>query len=288
VFALSTFYGNIVAGGRFGNSAGGFNNVAIWVGYWTKVGGGGAVNIPASPPNSGDGVHAIASYKNLLIVAGQFPSAVSTTVPNGNKTQHIAQWNGAYWTTLGIGPNPPGSSVNNGNGIYALKVINNELYVGGQFTMVNNQNINLLAKWDGTTWFDLAHPATGIVRSIALFSPNADSLCNLYTGGEVLFNQWKCTGVSAADQNKNLSVTIYPNPATNRVNIQFNDLIRDEVRIDMYSLLGNQVRHLVLPKSTVEGTIRLETGDLAAGTYFVKVATARGSVAKKIIVKGGW
>ncbi|MBK6480982.1 MAG: hypothetical protein IPF93_22695 [Saprospiraceae bacterium] len=127
VYSLTHFNGNITAGGRFGNSPGGLNNLTIWVGYWTKVGGAGAVNL-STPLNTSEGIYAIAQYKTELIVGGQFPSAVSTTVPNGIKTQHLAQWNGAYWTTIGIGPNPPGSSINTGNGVFALKVINNELF----------------------------------------------------------------------------------------------------------------------------------------------------------------
>ncbi len=284
VFALSIFYGNIVAGGRFGNTAGGFNNLAIWVGYWTKVGVGGAVNLTVNPPNSSEGIYAIASYKGQLIAAGQFPSAVSTMVQNGNKTQHIAMWNGAYWTTLGIGPNPPGSGVTAGNGIYALKVINNELFVGGQFTQVNNQNINLLAKWDGSTWTNLNHPSTGIVRSIALYNPNKDSICNLYTGGEVLFNQWKCSGVSTKNQDPTLSVTIYPNPTADKIYIQFNEIIHEEVNISMYSLWGQRIWNEVIPYYLSRETRAIETNNFSSGTYLIKVSTKKGLVVKKITV----
>lgn len=284
VFALSTFYGNIVAGGRFDNSPGGLNNVAVWLGYWGKIGTGGGVNLNAVPPNSGDGIHALVQYKNELIVAGQFPNAVSTTVQNGNKTQHLAQWNGAYWTTLGTGPNPPGSTVNTGNGVYALKVINNELYVGGHFSQINNQNINLLAKWNGTTWSALNHPSTGIVRAIALYSPNKDSLCNLYTGGEVLFNQLKCSGVGTRDQSPSLNVTIYPNPTTGQLNIQFNENIREEIEIGIYSLLGQRIWHQVIPKiNSAHPTRTIQINELSMGTYIIKVATVKGSVVRKII-----
>ena len=276
VFTLAMHNNNIVAGGRFGNSPGGLNNVGVWNGsFWDKLGLFGAVNITIAPPNSGDGVHALASFGNELIVAGQFLNA-NPSIPN---TQHIAKWNGASWSSLGTG-------VNTGNGIYDLFVANNELLAGGQFTVIGSQASNLLAKWNGNNWSGFGHPSIGIVRSIIVYSPNKDSLCNLYTGGEVLFNQWKCSGVSIPDPPKSLSVTIYPNPAMDRVYVQFNEVIRDDVQIGIYSLLGNQILHQVISKSKAAGTKMILTGELATGTYLIKVATAEGSVVKKIIVNG--
>ncbi|MEP7268996.1 MAG: T9SS type A sorting domain-containing protein [Saprospiraceae bacterium] len=283
VFALSHFNGNVIAGGNFDNSPGGFNNLAIWVGYWTKVGGGGAVNVNSTLPTSGDGIHAIATYNGTLIVGGQFPNAVSTTVQNGNNTHHLAQWNGAYWTTLGIGPNPPGSSVNTGNGIYALKVINNELYVGGQFTQMNNQSINLLAKWNGTTWSGIGHPGTGIVRAIELYSPNKNSACNLYVGGEVLFNQWNCSGVSTVNENKKFDISVYPNPAQNNIFIGLKEITAKEIYIEVFDLLGHKVQRI---KSNFPSnkTLAISTDDWAAGTYFIKLYSMDNFVVKKIIL----
>ena len=280
VYALTHFNGNVTAGGRFGNSPGGLNNLAIWVGFWTKVGGAGAVNL-STPLNTSEGIYAIAQYKTELIVGGQFPSAVSTTVQNGIKTRHLAQWNGAYWTTIGIGPNPTGSSVNAGNGVYALKVINNELLVGGQFSQINGQNISNLAKWNGNIWTGFGHPGNGIVEAIAVYDSGGINRCNLYTGGEVLFNQWKCTGVAAEDKSVSLSVSIFPNPVSDKIHIQFKEESSDKVFISMYSLLGAQVKN----QSFVHmgRTWEMDISDLPTGTYLIKVYTKRGMVVKKLV-----
>jgi hypothetical protein len=283
VFALSHFNGNIVAGGHFGNSPGGLNNLAIWVGYWTKVGGGGAVTLSTPPIISTEGIYAITQYKNDLIVGGQFPSAVSTTVLNGTKTQHLAQWNGAYWTTIGIGPNPPGSSINTGNGVFALKVINNELLVGGQFSQINGQNIAQLAKWNGTSWSGFGHPANGIVKAIAVSDSGVQKInCNLYTGGEVLFNQWKCSSVSAADKSQPYSISIYPNPSKGKIYIQFNEALPGRVQISLYSLIGQQVADESFENNHFTKSIDIHS--LPAATYLVKISTAKGHIVKKIIV----
>lgn len=280
VYALTHFNGNVTAGGRFGNSPGGLNNLAIWVGFWTKVGGAGAVNL-STPLNTNEGIYAIAQYKTELIVGGQFPSAVSTTVPNGTKTRHLAQWNGAYWTTIGIGPNPAGSSINTGNGVFALKVINNELLVGGQFSQINGQSISNLAKWNGNSWTGFGHPANGIVEAIAVYDSGGINRCNLYTGGEVLFDQWKCSGVAAEDKSVALSVNIYPNPAYDMIHIQMNEESSEKVYVSMFSLLGAQVKKqsFIFVHQTAEMDIR----ELPAGTYLMKIYTKKGSIVKKLV-----
>ena len=281
VYSLTHFNGNITAGGRFGNSPGGLNNLAIWVGFWTKVGGAGAVNL-STPLNNSEGIYAIAQYKTELIVGGQFPSAVSTTVPNGTKTQHLAQWNGAYWTTIGIGPNPPGSSINTGNGVFTLKVINNELLVGGQFSQINGQNINNLAKWNGNTWSGFGHPGNGIVEAIAVYDSGAINRCNLYTGGEVLFNQWKCSSVATSDKSSVLNITVYPNPTQDKLYIQFNEVMHEKVQVTIYTLIGSRVAYQSFDGSGTTKVMNTET--LLPASYLLKVSSARGSVVKKIIV----
>jgi len=85
VFALTLFQGKIVAGGRFGNIPGGFNNIATWNGEWTKLGEQGAVNIKSATPHPDDGVHALAVYKDQLIAGGQFFNAMTDSKP---KLQH--------------------------------------------------------------------------------------------------------------------------------------------------------------------------------------------------------
>ncbi len=285
VFTLAEYNNRLVAGGRFGNTPGGWNNLASWNGslqVWEKLGQWGAVGITAAPPNSGDGIHALAILPNGdLVAGGQFLHAKDNggnPVPN---TKHLAKWNGSIWSSLGSG-------VNTGNGIYDLLIVNNDLFAGGQFTQIGNQAINLLAKWNGSTWSGFGHPSIGIIRSIALYQANQDAPCSLYTGGEVLFNQWKCSGVSTAHERRPISITIYPNPATDKIYIQFNEVVNHDVQLDIYTILGSRIMHRVIPKSNTVGTKMLITEELGTGTYLIKVATAEGSIVKKIIVKRGW
>ncbi len=264
----------VVAGGRFG--IGTFNHVAIWNGsFWSKLGTGGAVQVTSTPPNSGDGVHDMISLGNDLIIGGQFLNAINNSGNPISNTRHIAKWNGASWGAMSTG-------VGTGFGIYDLHLANNELLAGGQINVIGNQSINLLAKWNGTTWSSLNHPAIGIVRSIALYSPNNNSLCNLYTGGEVLFNQLVCTSVATVDRPKTLDITVYPNPAHDRLFIQFNDVLQDEVSVKIYSLLGESIANYSFADRDQTKTIALK--NLPNAGYVLKVSSRKGSIIKKILV----
>jgi len=70
-------------------------------------------------------------------------------------------------------------------------------------------------------------------------------------------------------------LAVYPNPARGSVNISFTATY-GEVRLTMTNAAGVEVRSGSV--ATVDGanTVRLETGDLGSGLYFVRIAGARG------------
>lgn len=79
-----------------------------------------------------------------LYAAGEF------TLAGGVIAHHVARWNGARWSPLGIGLDRDAS---------ALAVYDDEqgpeLYVGGWFTRAGGRVAHGIARWDGATWADV-------------------------------------------------------------------------------------------------------------------------------------
>lgn len=196
VFAIAVKGDTVYAGGLF-KAAGGdpnANYVAMWDGeQWKAVGAGLAVQtaIVYDIAIAGDDVYVggyfsnmgnnaaikniarfdgtdwhplkngfqtygqslkIVPYKNGVIVGGDFAS-----IDNNSDFSRIAYWNGTDWEAFGKGVN---------NVLDAIKVVGDDVYVGGYFTQASEIPANYIAKWDGSTWSALGDGVTGRVYAI--------------------------------------------------------------------------------------------------------------------------
>ena len=75
----------------------------------------------------------------------------------------------------------------------------------------------------------------------------------------------------AASNTSDLSVSIYPNPTTDKITLAFDELISGKLQLSIYDQRGKLVME-ENRESEVELTYSLE--GLAAGNYFVKVNTS--------------
>ncbi len=166
VNALAVYNGELYVGGNFA-SAGGASakSIARWNGSsWNSVGTG-----------SGNGVNGVVNaltvYNGELYVGGSF------SVAGGAIQDNIARWSGASWIAVPTGSGPSGL-----NGpVNALAVYNGELYVGGDFTVVNGLSANRIARWNGNGWNRLgagsSNGVNGQVNVLAVYNSE------LYVGG---------------------------------------------------------------------------------------------------------
>lgn len=65
------------------------------------------------------------------------------------------------------------------------------------------------------------------------------------------------------------SITVYPNPATDYVNIKLSTLEASTAKVILYTILGSELR---IDKETVnDHEVRLKVKDLATGYYLIAV-----------------
>jgi hypothetical protein len=106
----------------------------------------------------------------------------------------------------------------------------------------------------------------------------------LPAGGELIPLPASVTGVEQVNIT-NEDVTVYPNPVTQFVNIQYSLLNESEVNIRVVDILGNVVKEAQtgLQSNQVQN-YRFELNDIDSGLYFVTINAGSSQVVKKIQV----
>ena len=81
-------------------------------------------------------------------------------------------------------------------------------------------------------------------------------------------------------KNNNLTVLLFPQPATDEVTVQFN-VVQNKIAIELYNALGSLI---LKQNSTNSNNVSLKLNGLAAGIYSVMITTEKGRVVKKLII----
>ncbi|HMN97287.1 MAG TPA: hypothetical protein PKC43_12740 [Phycisphaerales bacterium] len=184
VYALAVWKDMLVAGGDFGTTVGGeaISRVAIWgPSPWEPLTAGGQTGIGAGDVY----VQALARFKGDAVAAGAFATA------GGQSMNGIARWDGAAWHPLAT-RSQPGTS----GWVEALATVGagelESLYVGGAFATAGAQNVNNVARWDGTTWHALVSGAevgvNGKVRALVAWGGGVIAGGDFTTAGGQVVN----------------------------------------------------------------------------------------------------
>lgn len=88
-----------------------------------------------------------------------------------------------------------------------------------------------------------------------------------------------CNTVGVGENSQEFTATVYPNPATNVVNIRMS---ADINAINVYNVSGQLVINIA-PEKGVK-TTKFDTQSLSAGMYIVKIETAKGTAVKKVTI----
>ena len=169
VLALAISGSDVYAGGLFRTAGGAVvNYIAKWDGTnWSSVGNGFNSNVDALAVSGG----ILYAGGNFTAVCNDQPCTATTAGFN-----HIAQWNGTAWSTLGNGVD---------SDVYALATSGSTLYVGGDFRAIctnascgtTTPGFNFIAQWNGTSWSTLGNGFNSDVSALAV------SGSTLYAGG---------------------------------------------------------------------------------------------------------
>lgn len=83
-------------------------------------------------------------------------------------------------------------------------------------------------------------------------------------------------------ENSKVDFSVYPNPASNMVTVQYSNASNTTATIAVYDLQGKQV---LQQEATIENNqCRISIASLQSGLYLMKITTADASVTKKLMV----
>ncbi|HET6567811.1 MAG TPA: T9SS type A sorting domain-containing protein [Rhodothermales bacterium] len=251
-------------------------NVAMWDGTsWAAVGDGVGGDF--------DEVTALA------VVNGELYAALR--VPPSGGTGSVFRWNGSNWVEIGAFDR---------DRVNVLFANGNDLYVGGNFTSVNDTPAYRIAKWDGTSWSGLG---TGIGIGAGANAENVLALLGtpdgLYAagsfteaGGKPSFNiaRWDDftlvnTAVEPDDPTSDAPFSVvYPNPFHGSATVVFNVPAAQHVRAAVYDVLGRQVALLYDGSFAGEKKLTLEGASLPSGIYFIRITADSFARTERVIL----
>jgi hypothetical protein len=83
-------------------------------------------------------------------------------------------------------------------------------------------------------------------------------------------------------ENSRLDFSVYPNPASNTVTVQFSNASNTFATISVFDLQGKQV---LQQEATIENNqSRVSIASLQSGMYLIKITTVDATVTKKLLV----
>ncbi len=135
-----------------------------------------------------------------------------------------------------------------------------------------------------------AHFSLPITVSNNLGTDGGATVNNFYSNATIQFafpNSASCVGVGVPEKyaTEASSSNIFPNPASNSVNVSLKLNQAGNVNIEVLNALGQVISSSKINGQLGENVINVDLNDAAPGVYFVKVKTATSESTKKLVVE---
>tara|TARA_B110000459_G_scaffold56409_1_gene63361 strand:+ start:6564 stop:8345 length:1782 start_codon:yes stop_codon:yes gene_type:complete len=146
--------------------------------------------------------------------------------------------------------------------------------------MAGNSYLVVAATYgDGGVTYDLVVATSGISAANTSYYYDGTDATWYYTTGTPMVRMNLNPDLAGIEETTNNSFEVYPNPASDLVNIKFNDAIN--AQISVLSLSGKEVM-----TSTVNGTqTSFSTNGLSNGVYMIKVSNGTDVQITKVVVR---
>lgn len=225
-------------------------------------------------------------YKGILYVAGEFVKSQT-----GNPANDVMAWNGETWFN-------PFPDVDFTFQVSDLEVINDELYIVGEYKFLGDNKKYTFAKYDGENFcafggsYNLNQHEDPF--KIAGFNDEIYVSCNRVLFGDTVNYIAKWTGtemdscvyspITVAVKELPKPETNYqvsPNPATNEVQIKWNSIFPGAQVFYLYDQFGKVIQEQKYISHSGENVIELEISELSKGVYILDTGLKKIKVIKQ-------
>ena len=183
------------------------------------------------------------------------------------KASNANEWIGVTFTRFDLAEGD-WIDINKWNGSLGLVTVKYQTHKVGRFTKENPPVINR------------EYVVQSMGASIRFKTDN-----NLNGTGFTL--KWRITGEGVSEPSAGIEkLSIYPNPATDRVKIQLETLQPETIQINLYDVVGREISKIIeFDAKNQHFFYDMDVSNLEKGVYMLKISTSKGQVMRKLIIK---
>ncbi len=208
-------------------------------------------------------VHSLCVYNGNLCAGGMFEHAGTTDMHN------LAMWNGSAWSSIG----DIDGAMSGDDAVSALCVFDGQLFIGGNFGFCGASSANNLGMWNGSSWSNIGTGMNGKVNSLAVYQNElyiAGSFTN--AAGTAVNNIAKYSSTTGMQPigSQSLSLEVYPNPASDFVQVTWNNEKSSIITFIISDMAGRNIMKQSLG-SNAAGIHKqiVPVNNLSEGIYFL-------------------
>ena len=111
-------------------------------------------------------------------------------------------------------------------------------------------------------------------------------VANSYVNDKGFEVEYVVTPTPAINEVENIKeLSIYPNPATDKLNVKFNTSTTDDFNITIYNVTGQEVYKEKLNNFVGSYYNEININDFAQGVYLMQIKSSKGAVTQKVVVQ---
>lgn len=206
-------------------------------------------------------------YNGNLYACGNFINA------GGSPAKFLAKWNDNSWSQVGGGIVSAGTL-----GIMDMMVHNNALYIAGEFSKTGNSNAINIAKWNDTSWTSFGYNKPGYISAVEAYK-GMIYVASRSGDSAVLYKTAISSGINRVHYDA-IHANIFPNPATNEINISLNG---DFDNLN-YEIMDMEAK-VIVTEAIHDNETTINMGFLKTGIYMIRIkGENRADVIKKFVV----
>jgi len=137
------------------------------------------------------------------------------------------------------------------------------------FTLLNSSVLEVPVAWTDQTFDISAYDGQLVYIAVQCVSQDAFVF---------MIDNLMVSSTVGIEENEMSNISIYPNPATNLVNIE------SDVQINSIQII-NYTGQVVYNQQTSGTNVQVNTNDFSAGVYFVNISTSEGTAIHKLLIK---